>query len=246
MPRIRTINDYIDGTLFPFKYALSIRTMVGAGVLIGACLPSRSWGITMACILLAKPTVDALLYKLDIKHDPLTKQVISGRRMAKIEGDFVVFHIGARPNNGIDAFFKWMGDAMDAMTRELEAEQPLGYLGGESYVGLASQGTTMIQYWRSMEHLNKWARNPKNKHASAWAKLMAKGRETNAYGFWHETFEVKANNYECIYVNCPPLLLGNCHESELLKVEGQNQSAAGRAGRKQYTNYAENLGKPDY
>ena len=133
---------------------------------------------------------------------------------------------------------------MDAMLAELEANPELGCLGGERFFGTI--GPMTVQYWKSMEHLTAYARSMNNQHASPWAKLMKKGRESLDYGFWHEAFIVKAGQHESIYINCPPLMLGNCRGVDLVQVEGKNNSAAGRAGRSEMTEYPSNIGKPDY
>ena len=213
MPRVRRFNDYADGTLFPFKYALSIKSMVGAGILIGAYLPKK-YAVTAATLMLSGTVMMSVATRLGLYDDPVTKQVVRGRKMADIQGDFVVFHIGARPNRAIDGFFKWTGDAMDAMLKELEEHPELGCLGGERFFGTI--GPMTVQYWKSIEHLNAYARNKNNQHASPWAKLMKKGRESPDYGFWHETFIVKAGQYESVFVNCPPMMLGNCHGADLV------------------------------
>lgn len=243
MVRHRNYDEYHDETLFPFKYALPIRTMVGAGLLLGAYLPKK-YSVAIGVAMIGGTVATAIASRLGLYTDSLTKSVVRGRKMAKIDGDFVVFHIGARPNRHIDGFMKWMGDAMGEMLKELEHCPELGCLGGESFVG--PTGTLLVQYWRSLEELNAYARNSTNKHSSPWAKLMKKGRESPDYGFWHESFLVKDGNYESIYVNCPPLMLGNCHAADLVQIEGANTSAAGRAGKSDGSDYPEHLGKPDY
>jgi hypothetical protein len=69
------------------------------------------------------------------------------RHTAKIEGDFVVFLIGAR------IVKPWrllsmipVGKAMQAMMKELEGHPELGYLGQEQWNGRTS---IQVQYWRS-------------------------------------------------------------------------------------------------
>lgn len=211
-------------------------------MLAAAYLP-RNYAVAIGTVLIGGTVVTAILTRLGLYTAPLARKVERGRKMARIKGDFVVFHIGACPNRAIDGFLKWMGDAMEEMLEELEEHPELGCLGGETFVG--TTGALVIQYWRSIDQLNAYARNKNNKHASAWTKLMKKGRETADYGFWHETFEVKSGQYESIYVNCPPMLLGNCRETELVQLAGKYNSAAGRAG-KDGNDYPEHLGKPDY
>ena len=119
-------------------------------------------------------------------------------------------------------------------------------MGGEYFQGAANQGPLCIQYWRTPEDLNRYARSRINQHAGPWANLMKKGRETTAYGFYHEMFLVKGGQYECIYINCPAMLLGNCHDTTLVPATGKNSTAAERAGRQEMTDYPKDIGDPDY
>ena len=72
---------------------------------------------------------------------------INQRIAANIEGDFVIFLIGAR----INQWWKLhrsvpVARAMGRMIRELQAQPELGMLHVESWVG---RTTIMVQYWRS-------------------------------------------------------------------------------------------------
>lgn len=175
--------------------------------------------------------------------DPITKLVVPGRKTPRIEGDFVVFLIGSRPNRAIDKFYKFMGDAMSSIMKELE-EHP-DCLGTEgSFVG--SAGTLMVPYWKSQEALNEYARSASNHHAHPWAKVMAMGRECPDYAFWHETFLVKDGNYEAIYVNSAPIMLGNCKGVTLEDCKGRMATAAGRTGKTDGSDYPKELGEPNY
>jgi hypothetical protein len=73
-------------------------------------------------------------------------------------------------------------------------------LGTESYFGADGTGGMIVQYWRSIEQLNAYARSQTNTHYSPWKKLFMMGKESTDVSFWHETFQVKAGQYECIYV----------------------------------------------
>jgi hypothetical protein len=104
----RSYKEHADVTLFPFKWALSINSMIGVGVVLGSILPKRV-AATAAAVWLGPSLVSAIGSRLGLRTDPLTAKVIKGRQTAKIKGDFVVFLIGARPNKHIDGFFKWTG-----------------------------------------------------------------------------------------------------------------------------------------
>ena len=80
-------------------------------------------------------------------------QVIPRRMSAKIDGDFVVFIIGMRVNKPWKVH-KWVPVflAMPRMLKELEKRKDAGLL------GVQSAGLTLVQYWRSFEALEAYAR----------------------------------------------------------------------------------------
>ena len=76
------------------------------------------------------------------------------------------------------------------MLKELAANPESGYLG--SFSG----SKVIVQYWRSFEALEAYARNQDQEHWPAWVafnKRMAKSR--GDVGIWHETYLVRAG--EC-------------------------------------------------
>jgi hypothetical protein len=82
-------------------------------------------------------------------------EIISGRVTGRIEGDFVVFLIGMRINKPWKPH-KWLPAllAVPKMLKELEAAPPeVGFLG---HNGL--DGKPIVQYWRSFDHLERYAR----------------------------------------------------------------------------------------
>ena|ERR1700758_2786398 len=85
-------------------------------------------------------------------------KVIADRMTAQVEGDFVVFLIGMRINR-FWKVHKWLPVAMSMprMLRELQHDATSGYLGAESWFG---NPTILLQYWRSFEHLERYAKDP--------------------------------------------------------------------------------------
>ena len=88
-------------------------------------------------------------------------KLIERRVTADVEGDFVVFLIGMR----INRFWKpgkWLPvlTAMPKMVRELEAAPDAGFL-GFTMCWAGPRSPTLIQYWRSFEHLERYARRSK-------------------------------------------------------------------------------------
>lgn len=127
-----------------------------------------------------------------------------GRFTAQIEGDFVVFLLGMRINRPLQ-IHKWLPVALafPKMLKELEQQPELGYLGG------FSARSVIVQYWRSFEHLEAYARNKTGHHLPAWKAFNQKvGYNTDVVGIWHETYLIKQGQYESVYGNMPPIGLG--------------------------------------
>jgi hypothetical protein len=143
---------------------------------------------------------------------------------AAIEGDFVVFIIGVRINR-LWKVHKWLPTllAMPRMIRELERQPESGYLGS------ISSGLLRVQYWRSFDHLEAYARSHDHEHWPAWVafnKRMANSR--GDVGVWHETYLVRSGEYETIYNGMPPFGLGAA--TSLLPASGRTDTARGRLG----------------
>lgn len=151
-------------------------------------------------------------------------KVINSRMFAKYEGDFVIFMIGMRIN-----FFlkvnKWfpVTMAMPKMIKELYADKSSGFLGAETWFG---RTTIMVQYWKSFEHLEKYAKDREKEHYPAWKNYNQKVRKTNAVGVWHETYKARPGSYENIYVNMPPFGLGKA--GKLIPVSEKYEEAKQR------------------
>jgi hypothetical protein len=124
-----------------------------------------------------------------------------GRFSAEIDGDFVVFLIGARLNK---PWLAWksivdLGEprrGMKAMLDDLMAHPEKGLLGYR--MGFP----VIVQYWRSFEHLEAFARDPGDLHRPTWLAWFRRDRRGRT-GIWHETFLVRAGEYEAIYDSVP-------------------------------------------
>jgi hypothetical protein len=131
--------------------------------------------------------------------------VKQGRWTAEIDGDFVVFIIGARPDwrHPIRTFNDLGGrKGMQHMLTYLTDHPEKGMLGFQSSL------LTVIQYWRSFEHLEAFARDESDPHLQVWRDYWKRVGKDARSGIWHETFLVRAGEYEAIYGNMPPHGLG--------------------------------------
>jgi hypothetical protein len=151
---------------------------------------------------------------------------VAGRRMtAEIDGDFVVFLIGARINKKLD-FARSLVDlggrkGMKHMLDYLVAHPEKGLLAYE--MGFP----TIVQYWRSFEHLEAFASNKEDPHLEAWRQYWRRVGRSGRSGIWHETYLVKAGQYEAIYGNMPPRGLGKAGR---LVPMSESSSARARIG----------------
>jgi hypothetical protein len=67
---------------------------------------------------------------------------------------------------------------------------------------------TIVQYWRSFDHLEAFAGDTGDPHAAAWRNYWKRVGTSTRTGIWHETYLVRAGEYEAIYGNMPPFGLG--------------------------------------
>ncbi|HSL00963.1 MAG TPA: DUF4188 domain-containing protein [Rubrobacteraceae bacterium] len=151
--------------------------------------------------------------------------VISGRYTAKMDEPFVVFVIGMRINRPF-AVRKWLPTmrAMGPMLRELYEHPEKGFLGAEFF--LYRWGPAILQYWRSFEDLERFARNPEDPHLPAWQRFNRTVGSDGSVGIWHETYIVEKANYEAIYSNMPPF--GLAKATEHVRAVGGRETARRR------------------
>ena len=146
---------------------------------------------------------------------------INQRIAAQIDGDFVVFLIGARLNKWWKFWsFIDVGKAMNRMIEELQQHPELGMLHVERAGGL------LVQYWRSFDHLHAYARQRDAEHLPAWKDFNQKIGSNGDIGIWHETYLVQADQYEAIYNNMPEF--GLAKAAGWVPASGKQQSAKGR------------------
>lgn len=128
--------------------------------------------------------------------------IFPGRYAAQLDGGFVVFIIGMRINK-LWALHKWLpvAQSMGPMLRQLQAQRELGLLHAEPYCYW--RGIALVQYWRTFEQLEKFARDPAATHLDAWKRFNRAVGADGSVGIWHETYVVQAGQYECIYGNMP-------------------------------------------
>ena len=157
-------------------------------------------------------------------------KIFKERMTTEIEGEFVVFLIGMRVNNWWK-IYKWLPvfKAMPRMLKELSADPNSGLMGFR----LLNQ-FTLIQYWRSLDHLMVYARQKDRAHMPAWRAFnQVMGSDDSDVGIWHETYRIQPGNYEVIYRSMPALGLGEAFG--LVPVSKKCESARERLNHKKET-----------
>ncbi len=129
-------------------------------------------------------------------------QILPGRYTARMEEPFVVFIIGMRINRPL-AVRKWLPTfrAMGPMLKELYQHPEKGFLGAEFF--LYRRGPAILQYWRSFDDLERFARNPDDPHFPAWRRFNRTVGTDGSVGIWHETYTVNPDQFESVYGNMP-------------------------------------------
>lgn len=128
--------------------------------------------------------------------------IFTGRFAAYTDKPFVVFLIGIRVNQPL-AVRRWFPPlaAMMPMLKELTTHADKGLLGSKAYVAWPT--FLIVQYWRSFEDLEHFARNPDDLHLPAWKNFNQRVGKSDVVGVFHETYRITPGQYEAVYVNMP-------------------------------------------
>lgn len=161
----------------------------------------------------------------------IVDKVVPGRFTARTDGPFVVFIIGLRINRLLD-LRRWVptARAMFPMLRELYRHPEKGFLHAETYVG--RREVMMVQYWRSFEDLERFARDPEASHMPAWQRFNREARQSGSVGIWHETYLVEPGHYEALYANMP--VSGLAKATEHVPAVGGRETARRRLLREKH------------
>ncbi len=150
----------------------------------------------------------------------------TGRYTADIDGDFVVFLIGMRFNRPWRVQKWWpVASAMPKMLRALDQHPELGCLGYHQWVG---RTTIVVQYWRDFESLDRFARDRDLPHLEPWRQFNRAVRDSGDVGIWHETYRVRAGEYETVYGNMPTY--GLAAAARRVPIARKAQTSAARIG----------------
>ncbi len=149
-----------------------------------------------------------------------------GRFTADHHAPITVFIIGMRINK-FHRIDKWLpvARAMGPMIAELSSQPDSGFLGAEFMLsGLRT--FVALQYWRSFEHLELYAKDRSQSHPPAWKEFYRKANRGEAVGIFHETYCVDPGRFETVYGNVPSFGLGKV--AGLVPAEGARSKARTR------------------
>ena len=96
---------------------------------------------------------------------------------------------------------------MKKMLDYLVAHPDKGLLGYEQF------GMLTVQYWRSFDHLERFAKDTDDPHLEAWRTYWKRVGKEDRTGIWHETYLVRAGQYEAVYGNMPTIGLAKASEA---------------------------------
>jgi hypothetical protein len=160
----------------------------------------------------------------------MSEAIFEGRYAAHTDDPFVVFLIGISINRRF-AIRRWLPHlrAMFPMVRELSSQQDKGMIGSRFFISPRPILTfIVVQYWRSFEALEKFARNTDDLHLPAWRHFNQQIGKSKDVGVFHETYLIQPRQYEAVYVNMPRF--GLARAVEHIPAVGQYLTARRRLG----------------
>lgn len=130
----------------------------------------------------------------------MSRTALAGRTTADAPPGTVAFLIGMRVNRP-GRLRQWLpvAAAMPRMLRELARHPELGLLSARTYV--SGRTVLTVQYWRSPEDLDRYARARDAAHLPAWREFNRRSRDNGDVGIFHETYVL--DRQESVYVNMP-------------------------------------------
>lgn len=157
----------------------------------------------------------------EILHERMTAQI------DETHEELAVVLIGMRVNR-LWKLHRWVpvALAMGRMVRELAQQPDSPLLGYQSWIGNPS---IMVQYWRSFEEMEAYAKDRMREHLPAWADFGRRTGSAGDVGIWHETYLVEPGKYECVYNHMPNF--GLAAASRRVSATGRLKTATGRLGR---------------
>lgn len=200
-------------------------------------LPARYVLLPIAFIL-CRSFITTVLQIRSLSSDPFKDGVIPGRVTAQLPlpieesqriprtlaanfsnvpatRPLLTFHLGIRFHHPlgllspgareIGAYFQSMIEALQARRDEFGAISLSLWRGTESR---AHNAIMLIAYFRSAADLNRFAHDPVHRDGWDWYHQFVRESGHRHFGLFHETFVSRPGEWETIYMDCEPTLLG--------------------------------------
>jgi hypothetical protein len=138
-----------------------------------------------------------------------TSDLRPGKVRADARGDVVVFLLGFRINRWLRVR-RWLPLVLTVpgMLHELAAAPDSGLLGYRLLVGPGPRQAMIVQYWRHVDDLHRFARTAAGPHRAAQRRYWWHYGASDAVGVWHEVVAPAAGDLHGVYGNMPPTGLG--------------------------------------
>ncbi|RYP53998.1 hypothetical protein DL768_001148 [Monosporascus sp. mg162] len=212
------------------KDGFRLRTLFVIGalgqIILIKLLPTRI-AILPATLLALHSFITTVAQTVRTRHGKYPKDVVRGRSSAQLPNretgahgsdpaadSIVVFHVGVSFNHPLGPLApggKELGEqvnrVLEALERDPERYGVLGVTHWRSAAGDAKNTLLQVVYFRNVEGLHRFAHDAA--HRAAWDLAARVGRMHGHFGFFHETFCVPRGDYETVYLDMPPTLLGN-------------------------------------
>jgi hypothetical protein len=134
------------------------------------------------------------------------------RMAAEMDDGFVIYINGMRLNK-LRAFPQWLRAnwTVAKMFRRLENDPDSGFL-GYTPIFLGLRKGAAMQYWRSLEDLQRFATDPDGPHVPAWNWYNETADPDGGLGFWAELYVIDGDGFETFFRNVPPIGIGKYAE----------------------------------
>lgn len=211
-----------------FQYGISPLSwaLIGASLqaLAVYLFSSGRYILLISTLALLFKLANMLLQAYNVIPNPLLENVIEGRTTALVPDQetgeittaagekIVVLHLGAKSNSPFGFFhsqFQKVGEYLEDMNTIMDKGDVNGFLGQTTFFRQDERGATevvLISYWRSIEDL--WSFAHSGVHREAWTWWEKTIKQNGAVGIHHEIFEADAKNWENLYVNFQPTMMG--------------------------------------
>jgi hypothetical protein len=166
----------------------------------------------------------------------MSDTIIQQRYTTQMDEPFVVFVIGMRVNKFWQVRkWAWVAAQMGKMIPVLYQHPEKGFLGGETFYTFAPLAVQMVSYWRSFDHLERFARSKDDPHLKSWQEFYKRVGMDGSVGIYHETYLVEPGKYEAVYANMPPFGLAKAANNIIPVNQGHRLKARGRLNGREET-----------